>query len=117
MSASVQDLIEQLRRFRDERNWQQFHAPKDLAISVSIEAAELLELFQWRPVTERPNAAFLTNVGSEAADVLLYLLLLCDALDIKLLEEAQAKIERNKARFPVASSQGIAKPLDRTSLP
>src|SRR5688500_14725529 len=77
-SCAMEPLLRRLRQFRDERNWSQFHTPKDLAISVSIEAGELLELFQWRSDSDSVEDEVRVAVADEAADVLLYLLMLCD---------------------------------------
>nr|WP_255500854.1 nucleotide pyrophosphohydrolase [Caulobacter sp. 17J80-11] len=103
-------MIQKLRQFRDERNWQQFHTSKDLAVSVSIEAAELLELFQWRSEAEPDTPDLIERARGEAADVFLYLLLLCDGLGIDLEAAAVAKIAKNEERFPVSKSFGVAKP-------
>lgn len=106
----MEELKARLRKFRDEREWNQFHCPKNLAISVSIEAAELLELFQWaaenEPMDEEKRAA----VAEEVADVFLYLVLLCEKADIDLLSAANAKIDVNEQRFPIGTTRGIAKP-------
>ncbi len=110
----MEELLDQVRRFRDERDWKQFHTPKDLAISVTVEAAELLELFQWRPNSLELDATELASVRSEAADVLLYLLLISDVLQFDLKEAAFEKLHKNADRFPVANSKGIAKPQDLT---
>lgn len=108
----MEKLIEELRAFRDDRDWSQFHTLKDLAISVSVEANELLELFQWRADTKELTANEKGELASEAADVLLYLLLLCDKADLDLEEAALLKLEQNKKRFPIPSSKGVAKPID-----
>lgn len=100
---------------RDERNWSQFHTAKNLAISVSVEAGELLELFQWRKEGAAPDQAIVEKAAGEAADVFLYLLLLCDHLGIDLLDAADAKIDRNEDRFPIATSYGVAKPNDESA--
>lgn len=110
MLVGMQDLIEELRRFRDERDWGQFHTEKDLAISVSVEAAELLELFQWRPSSDLPDAGLVEAAKGEIADVMLYLVLLADKLNIDLLSSAKEKLEINKQRFPVSAAYGLAKP-------
>jgi len=107
----VRELVERLRKFRDDRDWDRFHAPKDLAVSVCVEAGELLELFQWRPEGSPLDASLIERIGDEAADVLLYLLMLCDKAGIDLMAAARQKIDRNEARFPVARSFGVAKPL------
>ena len=81
----MQDVIQRLRKFRDDRNWAQFHTPKDLAISTSIEAGELPEIFQWKRAEAPVDQPTKEQVRSEAADVLLYLLLLCNAAGVDLL--------------------------------
>ena len=106
----MEQLIERLRKFRDERDWGQFHNPKDLAISFSVEASELLELFQWRPENAPLDNEFKSELEGEIADVFLYLLLLCDKVGIDLEEIARRKIDVNEKRFPVPDSRGIAKP-------
>ena len=106
-------LIARLRKFRDDRDWSRFHTPKDLALSVSVEAGELLEAFQWRSDSRAPDDALRRAVADEAADVLLYLLLLCDGLGVDLAKAAGDKIDRNEERFPVETSRGVAKPEDQ----
>lgn len=107
-------LEESVRRFRDERDWKQFHTPKDLAISLSIEAAELLEHFQWldeaqsRQLPPERRA----RVAEEMADVLLYLVRLADKLDVDLEAAAQAKILRNAEKYPVEKSRGHSRKYD-----
>ena len=96
-------LRDALRRFADERDWNQFHSPKNLAASVSIEAAELLECFQWSDGVEPGREA---RVGEEMADVLLYLIRLADKLDIDLIEAAVRKLEINARKYPVETSKG-----------
>lgn len=98
------DLAATLRTFADERDWQKFHTPKNLAVSVAIEAAELLELVQWR-TDDEVVAHFQTDEGraalsDELADVLIYLVRLADVAGIDLRRAADAKIERNLLRFP-----------------
>lgn len=103
----VDELLEALRKFRDERDWAQFHTPKDLAISVSIEAGELLELFQWRRDGHDTGDINVREVADEAADVLIYALLLFDRLDLDPKREVLNKIELNAKRFPVEKSFGV----------
>lgn len=95
----MEHLIERLRKFRDERDWGQFHNPKDLAISVSIEASELLELFQWRPENSPIDKELKSALEGEIADVFLYLLLLCEKVGVDLEEIARKKIDLNEKRF------------------
>lgn len=104
----IDEVISQLRKFRDARDWSKFHTPKDLAISVSIEAGELLELFQWRGDGHDTGALNKDLVAEEAADVLLYTLMLFDRLGLDPIEEALRKISKNEDRFPVSKTFGKA---------
>jgi len=112
----MDDLIKAVLAFRDERDWRQFHNPKDLAISICLEAAELLEPFQWK----RPDeiADFLAEganrrrVADEMADVLILLLSMADVLGIDLVEAARAKLAENARKYPVAQARGNAKKYD-----
>lgn len=103
----MDELLEALRSFRDERDWAQFHTPKDLAVSVSIEAGELLELFQWRHDGHNFEGLSAEDVADEAADVVMYALLLFDRLGLDPKEEILRKIHRNAKRFPVDKSFGV----------
>ncbi len=110
MQKSINSLLRQVIQFRNERNWQQFHNPKDLAISVSLEAAELLENFQWKSdkaiesMIEDPKMT--TKIGNEVADVFIYLLLLSDHLRVDLYKVVEEKLELNKAKYPIQKSFG-----------
>lgn len=108
-------LRERLREFARERDWQPFHSPKNLAMALSVEAAELLEHFQW--LTESESRALapdrLAAVGEECADVLLYLVQLADQLGIDLLDAARRKMARNALRYPVGATRGHARKADR----
>lgn len=103
----MDELLAALRKFRDERDWAQFHTPKDLAVSVSIEAGELLELFQWRRDGHEIDDIDVREVADEAADVLMYVLMLFDRLGLDPNQEVLNKIERNAKRFPVNESFGV----------
>ena len=111
MPDPLQALVVALRSFAQARHWEQFHTPKNLACALSVEAAELLEHFQW--LTDAQSQALETNkkaeVAAEAADVLLYLLQLCDRLDIDLVAAAQKKMLANAEKYPVTSARGNAK--------
>lgn len=101
---TLKDLQKLLVEFRDRRNWKKFHTPKNLAMSVSIESGELLELFQWKSEQEiesaKAAAEFVNAAEDEIADVLIYLVLLAGELGIDPVEAARTKIARNEQRFP-----------------
>jgi NTP pyrophosphatase (non-canonical NTP hydrolase) len=110
-SNPLQPLVDALRAFAAERAWEQFHTPKNLACALSVEAAELLEHFQW--LTEAQSQALPADkkaqVAAEAADVFLYLLQLCDKLGIDLIAAAHAKMQVNAEKYPVATARGSSK--------
>lgn len=100
-----------LRAFVAERDWDAFHSPKDLAVSLAVEAGELLENFQWADPSAaelRADAARLARVRHEAADVLLYSLLLADKLGFDLLAAAQEKLRVNREKYPADLARGKA---------
>lgn len=109
----IDDLRDRLRKFRDDRGWSQFHNPKDLAISVSVEAGELLEVFQWRASDVPIDADTRAEVADEAADVLIYLVMLCDHVGVDLFHAAFDKVRLNEERFPIDRAFGVAKPGKR----
>ncbi|GIZ53057.1 nucleotide pyrophosphohydrolase [Noviherbaspirillum aridicola] len=102
-----------LETFRDERDWRQFHTLKDLIISVNLEAAELLELTQWKRDDElsrlRNDPAFQERLREECADVFLYLLLVAGEAGFDLLQAAADKIEKNAVKYPVERARGSAR--------
>ncbi|TAK75028.1 MAG: nucleotide pyrophosphohydrolase [Aquabacterium sp.] len=108
MADSLEDLRAQLERFAQERDWLQFHSPKNLACALIVEAGELLEHFQWMKEEDSRSldAAKSDAVGAEMADVLLYLVQLASALKIDLLAAAQAKILVNAQRYRVDRTPG-----------
>ncbi|WP_066051314.1 nucleotide pyrophosphohydrolase [Robertmurraya korlensis] len=101
-------LIEEIVDFRDERNWQQFHNPKDLAISLSLEASELLENFQWKTNKEAIDDN-IDNITDEIADVVIYALLISNELEINLEQAIKEKIHKNRQKYPVNKSFGSSK--------
>jgi NTP pyrophosphatase (non-canonical NTP hydrolase) len=101
----MDELIGKLRQFRDERDWKQFHNPKDLALALSIEASELLEAFLWKSSEE----ADVNKVKEELADVFAYALLLADAYELDVYTIVTDKIEINKNKYPVDKAKGNAK--------
>ena len=110
MSPSLADLTERLIAFRDAREWRQFHSLKNLMLSLNLEAAELLELAQWKDDTQveagSSDPAFQGRLAEECADVLLYLLLICERAEIDLGAAAAEKIVRNAAKYPVDKARG-----------
>jgi NTP pyrophosphatase (non-canonical NTP hydrolase) len=108
MADTLDDLGKRLERFASEREWQRFHSPKNLASALIVEAGELLEHFQW--MTEEQSRALaperLEAVRSEVADVLLYLVQLCNVLGIDPVKAAQDKLAANAARYPVEKARG-----------
>ncbi len=103
MSDSLSSLIAEIRAFADERNWQQFHSPKNLAMALIVEAAELVEHFQW--LSEQDSKALSPadkeEVALEMADILIYLCRLSDRLDIDLLAASEKKMRLNGEKYPV----------------
>ena len=101
----MQDVIAKLRQFRDERDWKQFHNPKDLSLALSIEASELLEVFLWKSSED----ADVGKVKEELADVLAYAFLLADSYDLDISEIVLEKIRKNELKYPVNKAKGTAK--------
>ena len=102
------DLLDQLLAFRAERDWAQFHTPKNLAASISIEAAELLEVFQWSNELDHLSNHKRVQAEKEIADVLIYLILISHELGIDALAAAKCKIVENAAKYPVGKAKGNA---------
>jgi dCTP diphosphatase len=109
--TDLESLRNQLRTFAAERDWDQFHSPKNLAAALSVEAAELLEHFQW--LTEAQSQQLppetLAEVRAEVADVLLYLIRISDKLGIDLIAAAKEKIAANAQKYPVEKARGSSK--------
>lgn len=101
--VEYKELIQKIKQFNEERDWDQFHSPDNLAKSISIEAGELLECFQW---SENYN---IENVTDEMADVFVYLLDLANKLDIDLLEVTNKKMDKNIEKYPIDKAKGNAK--------
>lgn len=102
MNHDIQSLTLALREFALARNWGQFHSPKNLSAALSVEAAELLEHFQWLTEEQSQNmeASKKAEIAAEAADVFLYLLQLCDKMDIDLISAARLKMKANEIKYP-----------------
>ena len=106
MHHDLQILLDKLIKFRDERDWAQFQTPKNLAISISLEAAELLEHFQWTTEDQDIPPDKRQALSEEVADILIYLLLFANKLSIDPLQVAQDKIEKNAQKYPADLVKG-----------
>ncbi|MCD8899703.1 nucleotide pyrophosphohydrolase [Staphylococcus gallinarum] len=99
-----EEILKDINQFRDERNWRQFHNEKDLSLSISLEAAELLELFQWKASEEVVNTN-LERLAEELADVLIYSYMLADNLDFDINDIIRKKLEKNAVKYPINKSK------------
>jgi NTP pyrophosphatase (non-canonical NTP hydrolase) len=112
--SDIDKLVAKLRDFANERDWTQFHSPKNLAMALTVEAAELLEQFQW--LSEAQSASLekdkLKEVEEELADVFLYLLRLSDVLGLDLVAAANSKLRKNSEKYPSDQVRGSAKKYD-----
>jgi len=108
MADSLNDLKQKLQQFVDERDWAQFHSPKNLAMAMIVEAAELVEHFQWNTELESSvlDDAKREQVGHELADTFVYLLRIAEVLNIDLIEVTNKKIELNALKYPVDKARG-----------
>jgi dCTP diphosphatase len=110
----LEELKERVRAFVAERDWDQFHSPKNLAMALSVEAAELVEIFQW--LTEEQSATLdagrRQRAAEELADILWFLVRIADRLDIDLLQAAGEKLERNAVKYPAERVRGQSRKYD-----
>lgn len=107
----ISELIDTLREFNRERDWDQFHCPKNLAMALSVEASEIVEIFQWMTEEESryPASAKLKVLQDEIGDVVIYLFMLADKLGIDPINAASEKIEKNRLKYPPEKAKGNAK--------
>ena len=112
--AELDDLKQRLRVFATARDWEQFHTPKNLAMALIVEAAELAEHFQWLTAEESQSLqdGKREKIRDELADVLIYLVELADTLDVDLAAAARDKIAKNALKYPVEKARGNAKKYD-----
>lgn len=105
---TIDELTEKIKKFRDNRDWMQFHNHKDMALSLVLEAAEVMEHFQWKSPDEIEEYAKTHRdaIGEELADVAVYLFELADNLDIDLAKAVEQKLKKNEERYPVGKSKG-----------
>ena len=113
ITPGIDEIMRIIREFVDERDWNRFHRPAALAMSVAIEAGELLELFQWKSDAEaelriRSDPAFRESLSDEIADVMIYLLRLCDSAGVNPANAILEKMEKNRRKYPVDGWQGRA---------
>ncbi len=112
----MRDIQLKYRLFVQQRNWEPFQNPKNLAAALSVEASELLEIFTWLTPAQSafPTPARLQDIRDEMADVFLYLLRLADVLDIDLLEATRQKFAKNEAKYPLDKSLALARSLSES---
>jgi NTP pyrophosphatase (non-canonical NTP hydrolase) len=114
---SIESLRQALVRFRDERDWQQFHSLRNLIVSLNLEASELLELTQWKSDAEiaalPADSTTREALADECADVFLYLLLVADTAGIDLLDAARKKLDKNAEKYPVEKFYGSSDKYNR----
>ena len=110
----IESMSDELRKFAAERDWEQFHSPKNLASALVVEAAELLEIFQWMKEDESKSLdeRTLGKVKEEIADIQIYLLRISDVMDISIPEAVKAKIKKNSAKYPIDKAKGNSKKYD-----
>ena len=115
VNDSLRKLSTELADFVDERDWNQFHNPKNLAMALAVEAGELLEHFQWLSETEAEalSPPQRQEVAMEMADVLMFLLRLADRLQVDLIESAGEKLKLNRQKYPVEKARGRATKYDK----
>ena len=102
---TIEEIMDEILKFRDDRDWKQFHTPKDLAISISLEAAELLEVFQWSG-TDLKAEDKRDRIEEELADVLIYCFLMANAARVDIDEIITRKLHTNSEKYPTEKSHG-----------
>ncbi|MCK4994267.1 MAG: nucleotide pyrophosphohydrolase [Candidatus Omnitrophica bacterium] len=107
----IKEITEKIKKFRDDRDWLQFHDPKNMAVSIMLEASELLEHFQWKTKAEAEE--YIKNncesVQEEIADIAMYLFELADNLGVDLLDAMDKKLKKNEEKYPVGKAKGSHK--------
>lgn len=106
--SEIRQMTEEIKKFRDNRDWMQFHDPKNMAVSIILESSELLEHFQWKTAEEvekyaKQNSA---EIKDEIADIALYLFELADNLGINLISAMEEKLRKNEMKYPVEKAKG-----------
>ena len=113
----INNIQNQLQNFASERDWEQFHTPKNIAMALSVESSELVEIFQWLNPEESklPDKMQLELINNEVADIAMYLLRFCDLLGLNLENAIQEKLVKNAEKYPINLSKGNAKKYNRRS--
>ncbi len=104
----IKAITDKIKKFRDERDWMQFHDPKNMAVSIILEASELLEHFQWKTIeeVEKYSKDNHGEIQDEIADIALYLFELADNFGINLIQAMESKLKKNEMKYPVEKSRG-----------
>ena len=117
----MENLTKKLREFANERDWEQFHSPKNLSMAITIEAAELMEIFQWMTVNEAVSRSrqpeLMSRIEEEVADIAIYVLSLCNSLGLDLSASVSSKIEKNRKKAPAQTMPTWATTLPSRSCP
>jgi dCTP diphosphatase len=108
----IEDISKRLRKFVEDRDWGQYHSPKNLAISLAVEAAELLEIFQWLPDNQPYDEPIRDKASEEIADILIYAIMFSHMMNIDMGKAVLKKIEMNDRKYPVDKAKGVAKKYD-----
>jgi NTP pyrophosphatase (non-canonical NTP hydrolase) len=113
---SLEDIQKDFAEFKQERGWEKFHEPKNIAMSISIESAELMELFQWKDNVDieriKSDSELMDNIREELGDIILYSLSMAQKLDIDLEEAVEDKLKENKDRFDEERSEALKNNLN-----
>lgn len=111
MDITLEEVLTRIKDFREDRDWEQFHDPKNLAEAISIEAGELLELFLWKTTEQSRELTKVeqAKLEEEVADILIFLAYLADAFGIDLLDSAMKKVELNERKYPIDKAKGSCK--------
>jgi dCTP diphosphatase len=108
----IDDIANRLKKFTQEREWDQYHSPKNLAISLAVEAGELLEIFQWLPENPPYDETVYKKASEEIADILIYAIMFSRKMDIDIEKAVFDKIALNGRKYPVDKAKGFAKKYD-----
>jgi NTP pyrophosphatase (non-canonical NTP hydrolase) len=111
MNEDLKSIIKEIIKFRDDRDWLQFHDPKNLSEAISIEAAELQEIFLWKSTEDSKSLPSdqLKRVENEVADIFIFMIYLCNHFGINLLEIVNKKLQTNRMKYPVEKAKGSSK--------